>query len=143
MCGQVNAACTVGSGWVSYAQGGYLMFGLDAACRVTWLAIWITGSFSASGKMPGRPAHLRTGCKGVRWDGVRSGKVGLNKNESEWAGRGGMGMAERIPGQTKRCEVLVCGMLTHSISNERIRIGAMSIHSPSGACETRSAGEGC
>jgi hypothetical protein len=54
----------------------------DSPCRVTMLAIWMTGSISGSGKIPLRPAH--------------------------------------------------------SISNERIRSGAIPDQSPSAGCEIRS-----
>ena len=63
----------------------FLKTGAFSPCSVTWLAIWITGSFSASGKTPGRPAH--------------------------------------------------------SMSNERMRSGAIPSNSPSGLCETTSANQ--
>jgi hypothetical protein len=36
------------------------MKGCSSPCRVTMLAIWMTGSISASGKIPLRPAHSRS-----------------------------------------------------------------------------------
>ena len=49
--------CAPEIGAVSLRQKMFLRTGWVEPCSVTWFAIWMIASFSASGKIPGRPEH--------------------------------------------------------------------------------------